>query len=108
MSELTLAELDRDERAPEALAGALRRHARRTSCAPPALGGAAMVGALLARPARRPRRRATSTIFNFGLRFEYLQATFFTQAEELGTIDRHAGPQAGSGRGCSARTSGRT
>ena len=27
-------------------------------------------------------------MFNFGLRFEYLQATFYTQAEEIGTIDR--------------------
>ena len=39
---------------------------------------------------RAPAAAAVSDIdiFNFGLRFEYLQATFYTQADELGTIGR--------------------
>jgi hypothetical protein len=87
MSDLTLAELDRDEALHEALAtlyGGTRADFLRTA----ALGGAAMTGVLLARPAAAAAAVTDVEIFNFGLRFEYLQATFYTQAEELGTIDR--------------------
>jgi hypothetical protein len=83
---LTLADVDRDEALAEALDGlygSTRADFLRTS----ALGGAALLGALIA-PARAAAQLSDIDIFNFGLRFEYLQATFYTEAEQLGTIDR--------------------
>ena len=59
--------------------GAVRRDARGVP-APAALGGAAMLGALAAPPAAGA---AVSDVdmLSFGLRFECLQATFYTEAE---------------------------
>jgi Ferritin-like domain len=54
-----------------------------------ALGGAAMLAAMSAPPAEADALDDTA-ILNFGLRFERLQATFYTQAEELGTVGRMA------------------
>ena len=42
----------------------------------------------LAAPPEAAARLSDVGILNFGLRFERLQATFYTQAEELGTIRR--------------------
>jgi hypothetical protein len=86
MRDLTLADVDRDEALTEAvdeLCGSTRAELLRAA----ALGGAAML-ATLAAPA--PARAAVSDvqILNFGLRFERLQATFYTQADELGTIGK--------------------
>jgi Ferritin-like domain len=86
MSDVTIADLDRDEALSEGLAalyGSTRADFLRTS----ALGGAAMLGALLA-PSPAAAALSDVQIFNFGLRFEYLQATFYTEAEEVGTIGR--------------------
>ena len=86
MTGLTLADVDRDEALAEALDGlygSTRADFLRTS----ALGGAALLGALIA-PGPAAAQLSDIDIFNFGLRFEYLQATFYTQADELGTINR--------------------
>jgi Ferritin-like domain len=86
MSELTLEAVDRDEALTEAIAslyGATRADFLRTA----ALGGAAMISTL-ATPSAAAAQVSDRGILNFGLRFERLQATFYTQAEELGTIGR--------------------
>ena len=84
---ITLGELDRDEALLDAIArlcGPTRAELLRTT----ALGGAAMLAALVARPASAEAAITDVDILNFGLRFERLQATFYTQADELGTIKR--------------------
>ena len=86
MTELTLADVDRDEALVDALAelyGPTRAGFLRTA----ALGGAAMLGALVAPPAAEAKVSDVG-ILNFGLRFERLQATFYTEAEQLGTVGR--------------------
>ena len=83
MSPPTLESVDRDGALTEAIAGLCgstrAEFLRRTT-----LGGAAMLAALAA-PAQAADRGDVA-ILNFGLRFERLQATFYTQAEEMGTI----------------------
>ena len=84
MTVLTLEAVDRDEALGAAIAdlcgttraGFLRRAA---------LGGGAMLAALSA-PAAAAAELGDVEILRFGLRFERLQATFYTQAEEMGTI----------------------
>jgi hypothetical protein len=86
MTPLTLQDVDRDEALGEAIAG-LCGTTRAGFLRSAALGGAAMLTALSA-PAEAAARLSDLDIFNFGLRFERLQATFYTQAEEIGTIGR--------------------
>jgi hypothetical protein len=84
VTELTLQSVDRDEALLEAIAelyGTTRAGFLRTA----ALGGTAMLSTLLA-PPEASAKLTDVTILNFGLRFERLQATFYTQAEQLGTI----------------------
>jgi hypothetical protein len=84
MTELTLAALDRDEVLTEAIAelhGSTRAGFLRTA----ALGSAAMLATLAAAP-EATAKVTDLAILTFGLRFERLQATFYTQADELGTI----------------------
>jgi hypothetical protein len=79
----TLEQLDRDGALTDAigeLCGSTRAQFLRTAV----IGGTAMLGALAA-PAKAAEVNDV-TILNFGLRFERLQATFYTQAEEIGTI----------------------
>jgi hypothetical protein len=86
MTVLTLETLDCDEALLEAFAelyGTTRAGFLRTA----AFGGAAMLSALVA-PPEAAAKVSDVSILNFGLRFERLQATFYTQAEELGTIGR--------------------
>jgi hypothetical protein len=86
---ITLGEIDRDEALLEAIArlcGPTRAELLRGA----ALGGAAMLTALAARPASAEAAISDVDILNFGLRFERLQATFYTQADEIGTIGRMA------------------
>jgi hypothetical protein len=83
MTTPTLADVDRDEALTDAigeLCGSTRAGFLRTT----ALGGAAMLAALAA-PADAAAIDDVA-ILNFGLRFERLQATFYTQADEMGTI----------------------
>jgi hypothetical protein len=86
MSALTLARLDRDEVLLEAVA-ALHGSTRAAFLRSAALGGAAMLSALAA-PSEAIAKIGDVGILQFGLRFERLQATFYTQADELGTIGR--------------------
>ena len=83
MTEPTLESVDRDGALTEAIAGLCgstrAQFLRRT-----AFGGAAMLSALAA-PAEAAGPSDVD-ILNFGLRFERLQATFYTQADEIGTI----------------------
>jgi ferritin-like protein len=84
MSGPTLQDIDRDEALQGALAalcGITRARFLRTAT----LGGGAMLAALRT-PAVARAEVSDLEILNFGLRFERLQATFYTQAEELGTI----------------------
>src|SRR4051812_10677085 len=86
MSVPTLADIDRDEALLEAigeLCGSTRAGFLRTAT----LGSAAMLAALSG-PALAEAQVSDVGVLNFGLRFERLQATFYTQAEELGTIGR--------------------
>ena len=83
MSAPALGSVDRDGALAEAiceLCGSTRAEFLRRS----ALGGAAMLAALAA-PAEASGLSDVD-ILNFGLRFERLQATFYTQADEMGTI----------------------
>jgi hypothetical protein len=86
MTDLTLAALDRDEvlaEAVEAIHGPTRAGFLRSAV----LGGAAMLG-VLAAPSDAIADVGDVEILQFGLRFERLQATFYTQADEVGTIAR--------------------
>ena len=81
---LTLEQLDRDEALLESIA-ILQGETRAGFLRKAALGSAALLTTL----ATAPEASANVTdleILQFGLRFERLQATFYTQAEELGTI----------------------
>ena len=83
----TLADVDRDgalTEAVDALCGTTRAAFLRRA----ALGSAAMLGALAAGPVDAEAAIDDVGILNFGLRFERLQATFYTQADELGTVRR--------------------
>jgi hypothetical protein len=84
MTELTLESVDRDEALLEAVSelyGSTRAGFLRGA----AMGGAAMLSTLAA-PPTAAAGVSDVAILNFGLRFERLQATFYTQAQELGTI----------------------
>jgi rubrerythrin len=84
MTDRTLATLDRDEALSDALAqlfGSTRAGFLRTA----ALGSAALLAGLAA-PPDADAQVTDLDILQFGLRFERLQATFYTQAEEIGTI----------------------
>ena len=84
MSELTLETVDCDEALLEVVAelyGTTRAGFLRTA----AFGGAAMLSTLMT-PSEAAAKLGDVGILNFGLRFERLQATFYTQAEQLGTI----------------------
>jgi rubrerythrin len=83
---LTLEQLDRDEALLESIA-ILHGDTRAGFLRKAAVGSVAMLTALAA-PARASAAVSDVDILNFGLRFERLQATFYTQADELGTIGR--------------------
>jgi hypothetical protein len=83
---LTLEQLDRDEALLESIA-ILQGETRAGFLRKAALGSAGMLAALAA-PARAADAVSDVDILNFGLRFERLQATFYTQADELGTIHK--------------------
>jgi hypothetical protein len=87
----TLDAVDRDGALTEAIAelvGETRAGFLRNA----ALGGAAMLAAL-AMPSPASAQLTDVGILNFGLRFERLQATFYTQADEMGTIKTMSRPK---------------
>ena len=84
MTSISFRDFDRDDalgEAVEQLYGTTRAGFFRSAV----VGSAAMVAAL-ARPAAAPAAVSDLEVLRFGLRFEQMQATFYTQAEELGTI----------------------
>jgi hypothetical protein len=83
MNAPTLGSVDRDGALTEAVAG-LCGSTRADFLRASALGSVATLAAL-ASPAEAAGLDDVA-ILNFGLRFERLQATFYTQAEEMGTI----------------------
>jgi hypothetical protein len=83
---LTLEHLDRDEALLESIA-VLHGDTRADVLRKAVIGSAGML-AVLAAPARASAAVGDVDILNFGLRFERLQASFYTQADELGTVGR--------------------
>ena len=85
---LTFADIDRDEALLEAVA-ALHGETRAAFLRRAALGGGAFLAALAAPSAAVAAGRLSDTdVLRFGLRFERLQATFYTEADRLGTVGR--------------------
>jgi Ferritin-like domain len=83
---LTLEQIDRDEALLEAVAalhGDTRADFLRTAAI-----GSGVVLATLAAPASAPGALTDLQILNFGLRFERLQATFYTEADRIGTVGK--------------------
>jgi hypothetical protein len=97
MTRSTLASVDRDEALTEALAG-MCGWTRAELLRGAALGGGAMIAAL-ANPAGADAAQLDDTaILNFALRFERLQATFYTEAEQLGTVAKMSERKSGWAR----------
>ena len=84
MTELTLSAVDPDEALSKAIAE-LYGQTRADFLRGTMLGGAAMLAALTA-PTDAVAEVSDVGILNFGLRFERLQASFYTEAEDIGTI----------------------
>jgi rubrerythrin len=87
---LTLEDVDRDEALLEAVA-ALHGDTRAEFLRKAALGSAGVL-ATLAAPASAAAAASASDvdILNFALRFERLQASFYTEAESMGTVGQMA------------------
>jgi hypothetical protein len=86
MTTLTLEQVDRDEALLEAVAelhGDTRADFLRTA----ALGSGVLL-ATLAAPASASAALSDRQILNFGLRFERLQASFYTEADSTGTVGK--------------------
>lgn len=83
---LTLEELDTDGALTEALAD-LHGESRAEFLRKAAIGSGVLLGAL-AVPSRAAARATETAILNYGLGFEYLQSTFYTETERVGTVAR--------------------
>jgi hypothetical protein len=93
MTPFTLEQLDRDEALLEAVA-ALHGHSRADFLRKTAIGSSALLAVLAAPPAASAAGRVTDLeILNFGLRFERLQATFYTEADRVGTVGKMPAPK---------------
>jgi hypothetical protein len=86
MTNLTLQDVDRDEVLIEAIAE-LHGTTRAGFLRGASLGGAVLLTSL-ASPSQAAAKVSDVDILNFGLRFERMQAAFYTGAEELRTIAR--------------------
>lgn len=91
MTDITLQDVDSDETLIEAIA-ALQGGTRADFLRTATLGGAVLLTSL-ASPAEGADKLTDVDILNFGLRFERLQASFYTQAEELRTVARMPEPK---------------
>jgi Ferritin-like domain len=89
MTGLTLEELDRDGAIQEAIAG-ICGDSRADFLRKAVIGGGALLAALAAPPAAGagPSKARDTTILNYALGFEYLQSTFYTETERVGTVAR--------------------
>jgi ferritin-like protein len=83
----TLGDVDRDEALLEAVA-ALHGDTRADFLRKAALGSGAMLAALAAPATASAAGLSDTDILQFGLRFERLQASFYTEAETTGTVHR--------------------
>jgi hypothetical protein len=83
---LTLEELDRDGALTQAIAQ-MHGDSRAEFLRKAAIGSGVLLGALAAPPLAVGQVDEVA-ILNYGLGFEYLQATFYTEAERIGTIAR--------------------
>jgi hypothetical protein len=86
--ELTLEQLDRDGALSDAIAE-MHGDSRAEFLRKVAIGSGALLGALVAPPLAGAKVNEAA-ILNYGLGFEYLQATFYTETERVGTIARMA------------------
>jgi hypothetical protein len=86
---LTLEELDRDGALLEGIAD-LYGDTRAEFLRKAVIGGGTLLAALAASPLVQGERLAPSDtrIFQYALNFEYLQATFYTETEQAGTVAR--------------------
>ena len=90
---LTLEQIDRDEALLEAVA-ALHGNTRADFLRTAALGSGALLAALATPASAAAADRLTDVeILNFGLRFERLQATFYSEADSVGTVGKMAAPK---------------
>ena len=88
---LTFADLDRDGALHDTIAragGMTRAEFLRIGV----LGGGSLLLALGASPAAAKISRSDVDVLNFDLAWEFLQASFYTEAEKLGTVGRMEGP----------------
>ncbi len=83
---LTLETLDADGALSETIA-AIQGETRARFLRTAALGGGALVAAL-ASPREASAQVDEMAILNYGLTFEFLQATFYTETERVGTVAR--------------------
>jgi hypothetical protein len=84
--DLTLEQLDRDGALTEAIAE-VHGDSRADFLRKAAIGSGALLAALAA-PSRASAQVDEVAILNYGLGFEYLQSTFYTETERVGTIAR--------------------
>lgn len=85
MSELTLEQLDQDGAIQDGIAD-LYGHSRADFLRKAVVGGGVLVAALSMPPRVEAAAASDVRIFQFGLNFEYLQSSFYTETERLGTI----------------------
>jgi hypothetical protein len=89
----TLEQIDVDGAISEALA-AVHGDTRAGFLRKAALGGGVLLGALAAPPSAGAASARTDTrLLNFDLVFEYLQASYYTEAERLGTVAAMSPPR---------------
>lgn len=89
LTDLTLEELDRDGALQESIAD-LYGDTRAAFLRNAVIGGAACLAALASPPlaGAATSRGNDVRIFQYALNFEYLQSTFYTEAERVGTVAR--------------------
>jgi len=85
MSDLTLGELDRDGALQEAVEQ-VSGETRAAFLGKAVVGGAALLGALAVPAAGEAAAASDVAILNYALTLEYLQSSFYTEAERLGAI----------------------
>jgi ferritin-like protein len=85
MDDLTLERVDEDGAIQEALAG-VDGHSRADFLRTTTVGGAALLAALALPGTAASTTRNDTGILNYALTFEYLQSSFYTEADRLGTV----------------------
>jgi hypothetical protein len=86
MSDLTLEQLDEDGAFRDAM-DRVYGDSRADFLKKAAIGGSALLAALWSPPPPARAKQDDTSILNFDLTFEYMQAAFYTEAEQVGTVD---------------------